>query len=320
MLTASISHPTSFNSESLGLSSATFQILDNLIRTLSDTKRYPESAIAEHLRPSTRDHTISAISRVDNFLEAGSLDAKNIKLKIALHDLDELIGREFTAVSTESKGSAAKNHNMLKELSQGIAVSAILVAFLEADPSVNKTDKMSLGDFVTKLRKEIHGVDDNNVALEKLYKFFTNDIEIKKLSADMLSPSFKEEYERFKTSYLSIESAPREQDSLSGLVGKLIEKLDGIDFVNKTKSANGNGKDSELPDYFHEAKTQSERARELSYTTSVMNRIIEWRDLFNKVIDTVKSSLVESLGFMSRADGANYKKEDFPKELGWMNQ
>jgi hypothetical protein len=83
---------------------------------------------------------------------------------------------------------------------------------------------------------------------------------------------------------------------------------------------NSSGLDEQnpTPSYFHEEKTKEARASELSYTTSVMNRMVDIRNTFNMLIDYTKGLLQESLNWMSKADGKNYRIEDFPQQLGWM--
>lgn len=111
-----------------------------------------------------------------------------------------------------------------------------------------------------------------------------------------------------------MESNPKEQDSISSLIGKLVEKLDGI----ITTNTSGQDSDNPVPSYYREEKTQKQRATELNYTTSVMNRIVNIRNTLNMLIDKTKGLLKERLEWMSQADGEEYKIEDFPKQLGWM--
>jgi hypothetical protein len=73
-----------------------------------------------------------------------------------------------------------------------------------------------------------------------------------------------------------------------------------------------------VPSYFHQKKSKEERASELSYTSSVMNRMVNIRDTLNMLIDGTKGLLKESIKWMSVADDQHYRIEDFPKQLGWM--
>ena len=111
-----------------------------------------------------------------------------------------------------------------------------------------------------------------------------------------------------------MESNPKEQDSIGSLIGKLLEKWDGI----ITTNTSGQDYDNPVPSYYLERKSEQERAKELSYTTSVMKRIVSVRDTLNILIDRTKALLTESLKWMRRADNKNYKIEDFPEQLGWM--
>ena len=111
-----------------------------------------------------------------------------------------------------------------------------------------------------------------------------------------------------------MESSPKEQDSIGSLIGKLVEKWDGI----ITTNTSGQDYDNPVPSYYLERKSEQERAKELSYTTSVMKRIVSVRDTLNILIDRTKELLKESLYWMRRADNKNYKIEDFPEQLGWM--
>jgi hypothetical protein len=305
-----------------------FQPLRKAVSFLGDTIRFPDSSIPKKQRPSTKEHTISAMHRAKQLLERTDLESKTIASilrKIMIHDIDEVIGREFHAVSTNANGTAAKDMEGFSKLTAKIALNTILVALLNADPDVNaptsstthqaKKAFPSLEEFVHGLRDQIKDITDNDTGVKTLNKYFENPEITAGLNPEWLSPDYRKAFESLKTDYLSMESSPKEQDSISSLIGKLIEKWDGIITVNSS----GQDDKNMIPSYFREAKTKEHRASELSYTTSVMNRIVSVRDTFNRLIDRTKELLKESLYWMSVADKTNYKIEDFPEQLGWMN-
>ena len=304
-----------------------FQAIGKAVGFLGNTIRFPDSSIPENQRPSTEEHTISAMHRAKQLLERTTLESKTIASilrKIMTHDLDEVIGREFHAVSTNANGTAVKNMEGFGKLTEKIALNTILVALLNADPDVNapasstthqaKKAFPSLEEFVHGLRDQIKDITDNDTGVKTLNKYFENPEITAGLNPEWLSPDYRKAFESLKTDYLSMESSPKEQDSISSLIGKLIEKWDGIITVNSS----GQVDQEMIPSYFLEAKTKEQRASELSYTTSVMNRIVSVRDTFNILIDETKQLLKESLKWMSKADGQNYTIQDFPKQLGWM--
>jgi hypothetical protein len=315
----------SITPELVGLEPKIFQPIRKAVGFL-DTIRFPDSPIPKEQRPSTEQHTISAMHRANELLSE-TLDPKTIATilrKIMIHDLDEVIGREFHAVSTQANGSAVKDMKTFGELTEKIALNTILVALLNADPQTRvststNTDRAkkafpSLEEFVHDLRKQIEGITDNDLGVTTLTEYFKKP-EIKaQLNSEWLSRDYRKAFEDLKSDYISMESNPKEQDSFSSLIGKLLEKWDGIITVNSS----GLDEQNPTPSYFHEEKTKEARASELSYTTSVMNRMVDIRNTFNTLIDYTKGLLKESLNWMSVADGKNYKIEDFPKQLGWM--
>jgi hypothetical protein len=309
----------SITPELVGLEPKIFQPIRKAVGFL-DTIRFPDSPIPKEQRPSTEQHTISAMHRANELLSE-TLDPKTIATilrKIMIHDLDEVIGREFHAVSTQANGSAVKDMKTFGELTEKIALNTILVALLNADPDVNapasstthqaKKAFPSLEEFVHGLRKQIRGITDNDVGVKTLNEYFEK-LEIKaQLNPEWLSPDYRKAFEDLKSDYLSMESNPKEQDSISSIMAKLLEKWDGVITVNS----------SGLNGYFSQGKTPQERSSELSYTTSVMNRMVNVRNTFNMLIDHTKELLTKSLELMSKADGQHYRIEDFPKQLGWM--
>jgi hypothetical protein len=245
--------------------------------------------------------------------------------KIMIHDLDEIIGKEFHAVATHANGTAVKDLEGFGKLTEKIALNTILIALLNADPQAKlsalldtpplKNSFPNLPEFVQGLRNEIKDITDNDIGVSTLNKYFEKP-EIKaQLNPEWLSPEYRKAFESLKNDYLSMESNPNEQDSFSSLIGKLIEKWDGIITVN----SNGLDEQNPIPNYFHQKKSEEERASELSYTSSVMNRMVNIRDTLNMLIDGTKELLKESIKWMSIADGKMYGIEDFPKQLGWMN-
>jgi hypothetical protein len=304
-----------------------FQPLRKAVGFLGGTIRFPDSSIPEKQRPSTEEHTISAMHRAKQLLAKTTLESKTIASilrKIMTHDLDEVIGREFHAVSTNANGTAVRDMEGFGKLTEKIALNTILVALLNADPDVNapasstthqaKKAFPSLEEFVHGLRDQIKDITDNDTGVKTLNKYFENPEITAGLNPERLSPDYRKAFESLKTDYLSMESSPKEQDSISSLIGKLVEKWDGIITVNSSSWNN----EHSAPSYFIGKKTKEHRASELSYTTSVMNRIVNVRDTFNILIDETKKLLKESLKWMSKADGQNYTIQDFPKQLGWM--
>jgi hypothetical protein len=248
----------------------------------------------------------------------------SILRKIMIHDLDEVIGREFHAVSTNANGTAVKNMEGFGKLTEKIALNTILVALLNADPELNSPTSINtaqaqkafpgLEELIHGLRHEIKDIKDNDHGVEALNRYFEKPEITAGLNPEWLSPDYRKAFESLKSDYLSMESSPKEQDSISSLIGKLVEKWDGIITVNSSSWNN----EHSVPSYFIEKKTKEQRASELSYTTSVMNRIVSVRDTFNILIDKTKELLQRSLKWMSQADNKNYKIEDFPQQLGWM--
>jgi hypothetical protein len=308
--------------ELVGLEPPIFKPIIDAVGFLSTTRRFPSSSIPQEQRPSTEEHTISAMHRANKLLsEETALDPKTIATtlrKIMIHDLDEVIGREFHAVSTQANGTAVKDMKTFGELTEKIALNTILVALLNADPDVNapasstthqaKKAFPSLEEFVHDLRKQIEGITDNDLGVNTLTEYFKKP-EIKaQLNSEWLSRDYRKAFEDLKSDYLSMESNPKEQDSISSLIGKLLEKWDGIITVIR----------SGLKGYFSQGKTPQERSSELSYTTSVMNRMVNVRNTFNMLIDHTKELLTKSLELMSKADGQDYTIESFPQQLGWM--
>jgi hypothetical protein len=316
------------SAESVGLEPQIFQPIREAVSFLKDTIRFPGSSIPESQRPSTEEHTISAMHRAHTLLsQETALDRKTIASilrKIMIHDLDEVIGREFHAVATNANGTAVKNMEGFGKLTERIALNTILVALLNADPQANSSTSTNadqtqkgfprLEEFVHGLRHEIKEVTDNDLGVTTLNKYFEKP-EIKAgLNPEWLSPDYRKAFESLKSDYLSMESNPKEQNSISSLIGKLLEKWDGIITVNNS----GLDEQNPVPNYFHQKKSQEERASELSYTSSVMNRMVNIRDTLNMLINGTKELLKESINWMSIADGKNYKVKDFPKQLGWI--
>ena len=315
--------------ELVGLERPIFKPIRETIDFLKDTIRFPGSSIPESQRPSTLEHTLSAMHRANKLLsKQNTLSPKTITSvlrKIMIHDLDEIIGKEFHAVATHANGTAVKDLKGFGKLTERIALNTILVALLNADPQAKllslldttplQEDSPSLEEFVHGLRHEIKNITDNDIGVTTLNKYFEKP-EIKaRLNPEWLSPDYRKAFESLKNDYLSMESNPNEQDSFSSLIGKLIEKWDAIITVN----SNGLNDENPVPSYFQQKKSQEERASELSYTTSVMNRMVNIRNTFNILIDRTKGLLKESLSWMSIADGQHYRIEDFPKQLGWMH-
>jgi hypothetical protein len=317
-----------FRASSIGLEPKIFTPIREAVGFLGGTIRFPDSSIPEKQRPSTEEHTISAMHRAKQLLAKTTLESKTIASilrKIMTHDLDEVIGREFHAVTTNANGTAVRDMEGFGKLTEKIALNTILVALLNADPDVNapasstthqaKKAFPSLEEFVHGLRDEIKDITDNDHGVEALNRYFEKPEITAGLNPERLSPDYRKAFESLKTDYLSMESSPKEQDSISSLIGKLVEKWDGIITVNSSSWNN----EHSAPSYFIGKKTKEHRASELSYTTSVMNRIVNVRDTFNILIDGTKELLKKSLYWMSVADKTNYKIEDFPEQLGWMN-
>jgi hypothetical protein len=314
--------------KSVGLERPIFQPIREAVGFLKDTTRFPDSSIPEEQRPSTEEHTRSAMHRAKQLLERTDLESKTIASilrKIMIHDIDEVIGREFHAVSTNANGTAAKDMEGFGKLTEKIALNTILVALLNADREAKvlasaNTDQAkkafpSLEEFVHGLRDEIKGITDNDTGVKTLNEYFERADIKDRLNPEWLSPDYRKAFESLKSDYLSMESSPKEQDSISSLIGKLVEKWDGIITVNSSSWNN----EHSAPSYFIGGKkTKEHRASELSYTTSVMNRIVNVRDTFNILIDRTKELLKESLKWMSKADGKQYTIKDFPQQLGWM--
>jgi hypothetical protein len=316
-----------FRASSIGLEPQIFTPIREAVSFLGDTIRFPDSFIPENQRPSTEEHTRSAMHRAELLSEDTALGPKTIASilrKIMIHDLDEVIGKEFHAVATNANGTAVKDMEGFGKLTEKIALNTILVALLNADPDVNapasstthqaKKAFPSLEEFVHGLRDQIKDITDNDHGVEALNRYFEKPEITAGLNPERLSPDYRKAFESLKTDYLSMESSPKEQDSISSLMGKLVEKWDGIITVNSSSWNN----EHSAPSYFLEAKTKEQRASELSYTTSVMNRIVNVRDTFNILIDRTKELLKESLKWMSKADGEKYTIKDFPQQLGWM--
>ncbi|MEB3315854.1 MAG: hypothetical protein VKK32_06550 [Candidatus Melainabacteria bacterium] len=314
--------------KSVGLERPIFQPIREAVGFLRDTTRFPDSSIPEEQRPSTEEHTISAMHRAQLLLQEQALDPKTITSilrKIMIHDLDEVIGREFHAVSTHANGTAVKNMEGFGKLTEKIALNTILVALLNADPEFNSPTSIntaqaqkafpSLEEFIHGLRHEIKDITDNDHGVEALNRYFEKPEITAGLNPEWLSPDYRKAFESLKSDYLSMESSPKEQDSISSLIGKLVEKWDGI----ITTNTSGQDYDNPVPSYYLERKSEQERAKELGYTTSVMNRIVSVRDTLNILIDRTKELLKESLYWMNQTDGRKYTINDFPEQLGWMN-
>ena len=314
--------------KSVGLERPIFQPIREAVGFLKDTTRFPDSSIPEEQRPSTEEHTRSAMHRAQLLSEETALGPKTIASilrKIMIHDLDEVIGREFHAVSTNANGTAVKNMEGFGKLTEKIALNTILVALLNADPELNSPTSIntaqaqkafpSLEEFIHGLRHEIKYITDNDHGVEALNRYFEKPEITAGLNPEWLSPDYRKAFESLKSDYLSMESSPKEQDSISSLIGKLVEKWDGI----ITTNTSGQDYDNPVPSYYLERKSEQERAKELGYTTSVMNRIVSVRDTFNILIDKTKELLQRSLKWMSQADGEKYTINDFPEQLGWMN-
>ena len=313
--------------KSVGLEPQIFQPIREVVGFLKDTTRFPDSSIPEEQRPSTEEHTRSAMHRAQLLSEETALGPKTIASilrKIMIHDLDEVIGREFHAVSTNANGTAVKNMEGFGKLTEKIALNTILVALLNADPELNSPTSINtaqaqkafpgLEEFIHGLRHEIKYITDNDHGVEALNRYFEKPEITVGLNPEWLSPDYRKAFESLRSDYLSMESSPKEQDSISSLIGKLVEKWDGIITVNSSSWNN----EHSVPSYFLEAKTKEHRASELGYTTSVMNRIVSVRDTFNILIDRTKELLQRSLKWMSQADGRKYTINDFPQQLGWM--
>jgi hypothetical protein len=315
-----------FRASSIGLEPQIFTPIREAVSFLGDTIRFPDSFIPENQRPSTEEHTRSAMHRAELLSEDTALGPKTIASilrKIMIHDLDEVIGKEFHAVSTNANGTAVQDMEGFGKLTEKIALNTILVALLNADPDVNAPASStthqaqkafpSLEEFVHGLRHEIKDITDNDTGVKTLNKYFERADIKDRLNPEWLSPDYSKAFKSLKTDYLSMESSPKEQDSISSLIGKLVEKWDGIITVNSSSWNN----EHSAPSYFRK-ETKEHRASELSYTTSVMNRIVNVRDTFNILIDRTKELLKESLKWMSKADGEKYTIKDFPQQLGWM--
>lgn len=312
VITSAVNHTLAGNSrippitaELVGLEPQIFKPIREAVGFLSTTRRFPDSSIPKEQRPSTEEHTISAMHRADKLLsEETALDPKTIAgilRKIMIHDLDEVIGREFHAVSTNANGTAVKDMESFGKLTDRIALNTILVALLNTDPQADSSTSSdthqsqkgfpSLEEFIHGLRHEIKDITDNDLGVTTLNKYFEKP-EIKAgLNPERLSPDYRKAFESLKNDYLSMESNPKEQDSISSLIGKLLEKWDGIITVNSS----GRDDKNPVPSYYLEKKTPEERASELSYTTSVMNRMVDIRNTFNILIDRTKGLLKESL-------------------------
>jgi hypothetical protein len=305
--------------ELVGLNDTIFKSIEGALGFLSTTRRFPSSPIPQEQRPSTKEHTISAMHRADKLLsEDTALDPKTIASilrKIMIHDFDEVIGREFHAVTTDANGTAVKDMEGFSKLTEKIALNTILVALLNADPEVNapapstthRAQKAfpSLKEFIDGLRHEIKNITNNDVGVKTLNEHFEKADIKERLNPEWLSPDYRKAFESLKSDYLSMESNPKEQDSISSLIGKLLEKWDGIITTNTTN-------------YFSEKKSHEVRKIELGYTTTVMNRIVSVRDTLNMLINGTKELLKESLSKMGTADNKNYQITDFPEQLGWM--
>ena len=311
--------------ESVGLEPEIFNPLREAVSFLKDTTRFPGSSIPEEQRPSTEEHTRSAMHRAKLLLHEKALDPKTITSilrKIMIHDLDEVIGREFHAVATHANGTAVKDMESFGKLTEKIALNTILVALLNADPELNSPTSIntaqaqkafpSLEEFIHGLRNEIKDITDNDHGVKALNRYFEKPEITAGLNPEWLSPDYRKAFDSLKSDYLSMESSPKEQDSISSLIGKLVEKWDGI----ITTNTSGQDYDNPVPSYYLERKSEQERAKELSYTTSVMKRIVSVRDTLNILIDRTKELLKESLYWMRRADNKDYKIEDFPEQLG----
>ena len=122
-----------------------------------------------------------------------------------IHDLDEIIGKEFHAVATHANGTAVKDMEGFGKLTEKIALSTILVALLNADPDVNASAPStthqaqkafpSLKQFVQGLRDEIKDITDNDLGLTILNNHFEKP-EIKaQLSPEWLSPDYRKAFE-----------------------------------------------------------------------------------------------------------------------------
>ncbi|MFM7457634.1 MAG: hypothetical protein ACKO3R_03105 [bacterium] len=311
----------------VGLETKIFKPIREAVGFLKDTIRFPDSSIPHGERPSTEEHTISAMHRANELLSE-TLDPKTIASilrKIMIHDLDEIIGREFHSVSTHANGTAVKDMEGFGKLTERIALNTILVALLNADPEAKVSNSLdihqtqkgfpSLEEFVNGLRHEIENITDNDHGVKALNEYFEKP-EIKaQLNPEWLSPDYRKAFEDLKSDYLSMESNPKEQDSFSSLIGKLVEKWDGI----ITTNTSGINDTNTVPSYYRKEKTQEQRATELNYTTGVMNRMVKIRDTFTMLIDYTKRLLTENLSWMSIADNKNYTIDNFPKQLGWMN-
>lgn len=121
--------------KSVGLEPEIFKPIREAVGFLKDTIRFPGSSIPQEERPSTEAHTISAMHRANELLSE-TLDPKTIASilrKIMIHDLDEVIGREFHAVTTDANGTAVRNMESFSKLTEKIALNTILIALLNAD-------------------------------------------------------------------------------------------------------------------------------------------------------------------------------------------
>jgi hypothetical protein len=248
--------------ELVGLERPIFKPIRETIDFLKDTIRFPGSSIPESQRPSTLEHTLSAMHRANKLLsKQNTLSPKTITSvlrKIMIHDLDEIIGKEFHAVATHANGTAVKDLKGFGKLTERIALNTILVALLNADPQARlsalldapqlKNSFPNLQEFVQGLRHEIKNITDNDIGVTTLNKYFEKP-EIKaRLNPEWLSPDYRKAFESLKNDYLSMESNPNEQDSFSSLIGKLIEKWDAIITVN----SNGLNDENPVPSYFQQ--------------------------------------------------------------------
>ena len=256
--------------KSVGLERPIFQPIREAVGFLKDTTRFPDSSIPEEQRPSTEEHTRSAMHRAELLSEDTALGPKTIARilrQIMIHDLDEVIGREFHAVSTNANGTAVKDMEGFGKLTEKIALNTILVALLNADPDVNapasstthqaKKAFPSLEEFVHGLRDQIKDITDNDHGVEALNRYFEKPEITAGLNPERLSPDYRKAFESLKTDYLSMESSPKEQDSISSLIGKLVEKWDGIITVNSSSWNN----EHSAPSYFIGKKTKEHRKK-----------------------------------------------------------
>jgi hypothetical protein len=111
--------------ELVGLNDPIFKPIREAVGFLKDTIRFPDSSIPKEQRPSTEEHTIRAMHRAHKLLsKQNTLSPKTITSvlrKIMIHDLDEVIGKEFHAVATHANGSAVKDMEGFGKLTEKIA-------------------------------------------------------------------------------------------------------------------------------------------------------------------------------------------------------